>query len=154
MNSALVTGRLGVTSEPSASTSSSSPDHEFTQGLYGWITHTDFASDDPIATRAWAAAVLGWTFQQPVPTPAGDYFLFAYSETGGGGIRATQAGEGPASTPSVHVEDTDASYAAALAAGAESVAAPETVMPGVRIALVRAPGGVLIGLSGPSEATT
>lgn len=154
MTPARVTGRLGVTSEPSDVTSSNSSDHEFTPGLYGWITHTDFASDDPGATRAWAEAVLGWTFQQPFPTPAGDYVLFSYSQSGGGGIRATQEGEGPGATPSVHVQDTDASYAAALAAGAESVAAPETLMPGVRIALVRAPGGVLIGFSGPSEATT
>ena len=57
-------------------------------------------------------------------------------------------------TPSVHVEDTDAAYSAALAAGAESVAEPETLMPGVRVALVRAPGGVLIGFSGPSEGAT
>lgn len=142
-----------VTTEDRTPDSTSSPDHAFTRGLYGWITHTEFASDDPGATRAWAAEVLGWAFQPPFPTPAGDYFLFAYSESGGGGIRGTRAGEVPGATPTVHVEDTDASYAAALAAGAESVGLPETIMPGVRIALVRAPGGVLIGFSGPSEAT-
>jgi hypothetical protein len=49
----------------------------------------------------------------------------------------------------VHVEDIQAAYDAALAAGAESVNPPETVMEGVRIAMVRAPGGVLIGFSGP-----
>ncbi|WP_284226630.1 hypothetical protein [Klebsiella pneumoniae] len=52
-------------------------------------------------------------------------------------------------TPTVHVEDTDAVYAAAVAAGATPLGAPETIMAGVRIALARAPGGVLIGLSGP-----
>jgi predicted enzyme related to lactoylglutathione lyase len=82
-------------------------------------------------------------------TPAGDYRLYAYAGSGGGGIRATRAGELPGATPSVHVEDTDASHSAALSAGAESVAKPETLMPGVRVALVRAPGGVLIGFSGP-----
>jgi uncharacterized protein len=51
----------------------------------------------------------------------------------------------------VHVEDTQAAYDAALAAGAESVNAPETVMEGVRIAVVRAPGGVPIGFSGPTD---
>jgi predicted enzyme related to lactoylglutathione lyase len=50
----------------------------------------------------------------------------------------------------VHVDDTDATYSAALAAGAESVAEPHDVMPGVRIAVVRAPGGVVFGLSGPT----
>lgn len=53
--------------------------HEFTQGLYGWITHTDFSSTDAGATRDWCAEVLGWTFQPPFPTPSGDYHLFAYS---------------------------------------------------------------------------
>lgn len=125
------------------------PSHDFTRSLYGSITHTELASTDPGATQAWAAQVFGWSFQPPFPSPAGDYHLFAYSEQGGGGIRSTADGEAPGSTPTVHVEDTDAAYAAAVAAGATSLGAPETIMPGVRIALVRAPGGVLIGLSGP-----
>jgi predicted enzyme related to lactoylglutathione lyase len=125
--------------------------HEFTRGLYGSITHTELSSTDPEATRDWCAEVLGWTFQPAFPSPAGDYHLFAYSESGGGGIRHTAQGEAPGSTPTVHVEDTQTAYDAALAAGAESVSPPETVMEGVRIAMVRAPGGVLIGLSGPTD---
>jgi uncharacterized protein len=125
--------------------------HEFTRGLYGWITHTELFSADPAATREWCAEVLGWKFQRPFPSPAGDYHLFAYSESGGGGIRQTAPGEAPGSTPMVHVEDTQAAYDAALAAGAESVNPPETVMEGVRIAMVRAPGGVLIGFSGHTD---
>jgi uncharacterized protein len=128
-----------------------SPSHAFTRGLYGWITHTELVSTDPAATQTWAAEVFGWTFQPPFPSPAGDYRLFAYSDRGGGGIRPTSPGEVPGATPSVHVEDTDDAYAAALAAGAQPVAPPETIMPGVRVALVRAPGGVLFGLSGPSR---
>jgi len=125
--------------------------HEFTRGLYGWITHTELSSADPVATRDWCAEVLGWKFQPPFPSPAGDYHLFAYSESGGGGIRPTAPGEAPGSTPTVHVENADAAYDAAVAAGAESVNAPETVMEGVRVATVRAPGGVLIGFSGPTD---
>jgi len=125
--------------------------HEFTRGLYGSITHTELSSTDPEATRDWCAEVLGWTFQPTFPSPAGDYHLFAYSESGGGGIRHTAQGEAPGSTPTVHVEDTQAAYDAAMAAGAESVSPPETVMEGVRIAMVRAPGGVLIGFSGPTN---
>lgn len=124
--------------------------HEYTPGLHGWITHTELSSDDPVATRNWCAGVFGWAFQPVFASPAGDYYLFAYSKQGGGGIRQTAPGEAPGSTPTVHVDDTDQAYQAALAAGAESVAVPDDVMPGVRIALVRAPGGVLIGLSGPT----
>ena len=124
--------------------------HEFTEGLYGWITHTDLASADPAATREWCASVLGWTFQPRFPTSRGEYHLFAYSESGGGGIRQTAPEEVPGSTPTVHVENTRVAYDAVLQAGAESVSPPTDVMAGVCIAMVRAPGGVLIGFSGPT----
>lgn len=125
--------------------------HEFTRGVYGQITHTELSSTDPAATREWCATALGWTFQPAFPTPAGDYHLFAYSQTGGGGIRQTAPNEAPGSTPTVHVENTQIAYEAALAAGAETIAPPHKVMDGVCIALVRAPGGVLIGFSGPTD---
>jgi uncharacterized protein len=125
--------------------------HEFTRGLYGWITHTELSSVDPAATREWCTEVLGWTFQTAFPTPSGDYHLFAYSEAGGGGIRQTAPDEVPGSTPTVHVEDTQAAYDAALGAGAASVSPPTRVMDGVCTAMVRAPGGVLIGFSGPTD---
>ena len=71
------------------SSTSSTKSHVPTRGLYGWITHTELASADPTATKAWCAKVLGWTFMPSVP------------------------------------------------------------MPGVTIAVVRAPGGVPVGFSGP-----
>ncbi|WP_336922159.1 VOC family protein [Aquipuribacter sp. SD81] len=125
--------------------------HRHTPGLHGWVTHTELSSDDPAATREWCATVLGWRFRPVMATPAGDYHLFSYSEQGGGGVRATAPGEPPGSTPTVHVDDADAAFTAALAAGASAVEDPHDVMPGVRVALVRAPGGVLLGFSGPSR---
>lgn len=125
------------------------PVHEHTPGMHGWITHTELTSDDAEATRDWCARVLGWTFREPFASPAGEYHLFAYSEQGGGGIRQTATGEVPGSTPTVHVDDTDEAHRAAVAAGAESIAGPHDLMPGVRLAFVRAPGGVVLGLSGP-----
>jgi hypothetical protein len=68
--------------------------------------------------------VLGWTFQPAIPTPSRDYHLFAYSEAGGGGIRQVVQDGVPRSTPTVHVENTQETYDAALAAGAESVSPP------------------------------
>ena len=129
------------------------PRHTPTRGLYGWITHTELASADPAATRTWCAKVLGWTFKPPFPSPAGDYHLFAYSDKGGGGIRRTHPPETPSTMPVVHVADVRASFAKALREGAQPVAAPEKVMEGVMIAVVKAPGGVTIGFSGPSEPT-
>jgi len=75
--------------------------------------------------------VLGWTFQPAIPTPSRDYHLFAYSEAGGGGIRQVVQDGVPRSTPTVHVENTQETYDAALAAGAESVSPPTKVMEGV-----------------------
>jgi len=131
------------------SSSESASPHVPTQGLYGWITHTELASDDPQATKAWCAAVLGWQFKPSVPSPNGEYHLFAYSDKGGGGIRQTHASETPGSMPVIHVADATASFGKALSEGAQEIMPPTRVMEGVTVAVVRAPGGVPIGFSGP-----
>ena len=132
------------------SSTSSTKRHVPTPGLYGWITHTELASTNPTATKAWCAKVLGWTFKPSVPMPGGgEYMLFAYSDQGGGGIRQTNPAEAPGSSFTVHVADTRASFEKALREGAESMVPPTPIMPGVTIAVVRAPGGVPVGFSGP-----
>jgi predicted enzyme related to lactoylglutathione lyase len=78
-----------------------------------------------------------------------EYHLFAYSEMGGGGIRPTSSSETPGSSFTVHVADTRAAFEQALREGAEPMLPPTPVMPGVTIAVVRAPGGVPVGFSGP-----
>lgn len=128
----------------------SRPKHVPTPGLYGWITHTELASADPVATKSWCANVLGWTFQPPFPAPGGgEYHLFAYSEKGGGGIRRTNPSEQPHSSFSVHVADAHEAFEKALREGATAITPPTSVMDGVTIAVVRAPGGVEVGFSGP-----
>ena len=131
------------------STGSKRPRHKPTPGLYGWITHTELQSADPRATKDWCARVLGWRFTQSVPMPGGEYHLFAYSDQGGGGIRATEPGESPGSTFTVHVADARDAYEEALREGAEALVPPQRIMEGVTIAAVRAPGGVRVGFSGP-----
>jgi len=134
----------------SRATKPSTRRHVFTRGLYGWITHTDLASTDPAATKAWCAKVLGWTFKPSFPMPGGgEIHLFAYSEKGGGGIRPINPPEVPGSIPYVHVANARAAFEQALREGAEEMMAPERVMEGVTVAIVRAPGGVPIGFSGP-----
>jgi predicted enzyme related to lactoylglutathione lyase len=124
--------------------------HVPTQGLYGWVTHTELASSAPEATKAWCAKVLGWTFKESFPIPGGgEYHLFTYSDKGGGGIRLNNPPEVPGSIPYVHVADARAAFEKALQEGAQEMLAPERIMEGVTIALVRAPGGVPIGLAGP-----
>jgi uncharacterized protein len=132
-----------------SNTQGSVPSHVPTKGLYGWVTHTEISSSDPGATKEWCADVLGWTFKASFPTPTGEYHLFAYSDQGGGGIRSTDAGEQPGSIPFIHVEDAQAAFTKAIGAGAEEIQAAQRMAEGVTTALVRAPGGVLIGFSGP-----
>jgi predicted enzyme related to lactoylglutathione lyase len=55
----------------------------------------------------------------------------------------------PGSVPYVHVEDCQAAFDQAVEAGAEEMLAPIRVMEGVTTAIVRAPGGLAIGFSGP-----
>jgi predicted enzyme related to lactoylglutathione lyase len=123
--------------------------HVPTQGLYGWITHTDLASNNPAATREWAAKVLGWKFRPPMSMPNGEMHFFAYSDKGGGAIRPNNPPEIPGSIPYIHVANCQASYDKALREGAEEMLSPTKVMEGVTVAIVRAPGGVPIGFSGP-----
>jgi uncharacterized protein len=117
--------------------------------VLGWITHTELATNNPSATLAWGTKVFGWKARDSMPTPNGPYYMFAYSGMGGGGIRGLDPTEKPSSMPYVSVKDCHAAYEKALASGAEGVQAPQTIVPGVTIATVRAPGGILIGLSGP-----
>lgn len=136
--------------QPDAPGTESPPRHEPTRGLYGHVTHTELASADPEATKSWCHDVLGWTFMPSFPMEGGgEYHLFAYSDQGGGGIRRNQAPEVPGSIPFVHVEDCQAAFDRAIEAGAEEMVPPTRVMDGVTTAMVRAPGGVPIGFSGP-----
>ncbi len=112
----------------------------------GVITHTELASADPSATRAWCEEVLGWKFGQAMPTPAGPYHMWQFPIGTGGGIRANNPPEVPGSIPYCEVKDIRDSFARALAAGATEMVGPMALPGGMGwIAIVAAPGGVAIG---------
>lgn len=112
----------------------------------GVITHTELASADPGATRAWCEQVLGWTFGQAVPTPSGPYHMWQFAIGTGGGIRANNPPEVPGSIPYVEVKDIQVTYGNALAGGAIEMVPPMQLPGGMGwIAIVAAPGGVAIG---------
>jgi predicted enzyme related to lactoylglutathione lyase len=115
---------------------------------YGSITHTEFASTDPDATKAWCARALGWKFSASMPTPDGPYHLFSYAESAGGGIAKFKEPDVTSTVPYVSVANPQKAVDKAVAAGAEVVMPVTFIMEGVTIAIVRAPGGVLIGLAG------
>ena len=125
------------------------PSGRMPESLNGWITHTELASKDPNATRKWCAKVLGWTFRSSFPMPdGGEYLLYMYSDKGGGGIRSSNPHEVPGSIPYVQVTSVKAAFARAIREGAEEMMAPEAIAEDLSIAIVRAPGGVPIGLAG------
>ena len=118
---------------------------------YGATTHTSLSSSDADATRAWCTDVLGWSFQPPLRTPEGLFHLCAGVDRAGGSIRQARPGESPSSTPMVLVADTHETFDRAIAAGADPINPPLNVMDGACTALVRAPGGIVIGFSGPTD---
>ena len=63
--------------------------------------------------------------------------------------RRRRLGAPRCSIPYVHVADARAAFEQALREGTEEMMPPERVMEGVTVAIVRAPGGVPVGLSGP-----
>jgi len=112
----------------------------------GVITHTELASADPPATRAWCQKVLGWKFGQAMPTPSGPYHMWRFEIGTGGGIRANNPPEVPGSIPYCEVASIQATFSKALAAGASEMLRPEQIPGGMGwIAIVIAPGGVPIG---------
>jgi predicted enzyme related to lactoylglutathione lyase len=112
----------------------------------GLITHTELASFDPPATKAWCEKVLGWQFGTPMPTPAGPYYMWRFANETGGGIRANNPPEVPGSIPYCEVSSIQTAYSKALAAGAAAMMPPEEIPGGMGwIAIVAAPGGVAIG---------
>jgi predicted enzyme related to lactoylglutathione lyase len=117
-----------------------------TRARTGIITHTELASTEPQATRAWCATVLGWQFGQAMPTPSGPYHMWRFANDTGGGIRASHPPEMPGSIPYCEVQDIRETYARALEEGAREMMAPAALPEGMGwIAIVAAPGGVPIG---------
>ena len=113
---------------------------------HGLITHTELASADPTATRAWCEKALGWKFGPPVPTPTGPYHMWRFDSGTGGGIRANNPPEVPGSIPYCEVVDIQATYSRALEAGATAMLVPQELPGGMGwIAIVAAPGGIAIG---------
>ncbi len=112
----------------------------------GLITHTELASADPAATRAWCQKVLRWKFGQSMPTPGGPYHMWQFDNGTGGGIRSNNPPEVPGSIPYCEVANIHTTFAGALAAGATEMMSP-VQLPGSSgwIAIVAAPGGVAIG---------
>lgn len=116
----------------------------------GFVGHTELASTDPEATRSWCETALGWEFGDPVETPNGDYHMWRNIHRTGGGIRKNNPPEQPGTVPYVEVPDIQVAFDKCIAEGATALFGPDAVPDGSRIAMVKAPGGVTIGLWAPN----
>ncbi|MCA1820078.1 MAG: hypothetical protein LC620_08550 [Halobacteriales archaeon] len=120
----------------------------------GFISHTEFASRDPAATRAFCEKVFGWQFEVQ-DGPTGDHHSFRFEGDGvssntGGGIRALGKAEPPLAIPYVEVEDLRQSESAAVKAGAR-VVSPRVSMGDGSIVVLQVPGGPNLGLWAPNR---
>lgn len=91
----------------------------------GVITHTEFASHNPDATRAWCQKALGWKFVQAMSTPAGPYHMWQFDNGTGGGIRANNPPELPGTIPYCEVANIRTAFSKAIAAGATEMLDPQ-----------------------------
>jgi len=113
----------------------------------GFISHTELASTAPDQTAAWCKKVLSWKFGTPMPTPNGPYHMWNFGDNTGGGIRASHPPEQPGTIPYCEVRSIRAAHDKAVAAGAATMMPPSEIPGGFGwIAIVKAPGGVPIGL--------
>lgn len=139
-------------------TSHSDPPAADLQMRLGWVIAY---VDDPVAASAFYAATFG--LRPEFAAPDGSYaqldtgptkLAFASYTLGSanfpGGVRRAESGGSPPNMEITLVhEDVDAAYARALAAGCESLAAPQDKPHGQRVAFVRDPFGTLLELGTP-----
>jgi predicted enzyme related to lactoylglutathione lyase len=114
------------------------------------ITHSEFASRDPQATREFLSEVFGWEFETE-STPSGDYHMTRFNETNtGGGVRGLNKAEAPTSIPYVEVEDLTETERIVKQKGGK-ILQPRTAMgDNGELLVLQAPGGPIIGLWAPT----
>lgn len=111
------------------------------------VAHTEFSSTNPDATRTWLQAVLGWKHLMTMPSPNGPYHMLQGAEDASYGIRNNNPPETPGTIAYMEIPDIQKAYKTALAAGAVEMMAPNEIPGGMGwMALVRAPGGPMVGL--------
>ena len=115
-------------------------------GSLGW---NELNTTDMDGAAAFYGSVFGWTrTSNPMEQAEGDYHFFTLEENGVGGMIQIQPewGEVPPHWSTYFcVEDVDAAFGKAVAAGAEAVV-PVMQEAGVRFAFLKDPQGVFFGI--------
>ncbi|HEV7577842.1 MAG TPA: VOC family protein [Caldimonas sp.] len=115
----------------------------YTPGRFVWFEHL---SNDIPKARAFYEKLFGWNTEL-MAVPSGDpYPVIHNGETGIGGYAPAPAGAPPQWMSYLSVSDVDASYKAALAAGAKSLMAPSDQGSAGRSATIADPTGGVFSL--------
>lgn len=121
---------------------------------HGTFIWNELNTQDVAAAKTYLGAALGWTFEA-APHSDFDYWILKNGENRVGGMIDLKTLKGCDGIPEhwlsyIAVDDVDARYRKAIAAGAKEGRAPFDV-PGVgRIAILQQPGGAVVALMTPS----
>ncbi len=112
----------------------------------GNIVHTEWASNDVDASRAFLSKLFGWEMKDMGNPQQGAYWTFGDDKLGlGGAVRAVVPEDpGPSATPYVSVDDLDATIAAATEAGATVMVPKMPVEKMGWFAWFQAPGDIVV----------
>lgn len=122
---------------------------------HGHFHWNELMSWDVERAKAFYAETLGWTFDSMDMGPQGTYWVAMDGDQTVGGMyemsKNDYEGMPEAWCPYVAVDDIDARVDKARAAGATVLAEPFDVPMVGRIAMIREPGGALVGWMTPFE---
>lgn len=122
---------------------------------HGRFIWNELNTHDREGAERFLAATLGWTLQS-TPIPEGTYWLIRHGDASVGGLFDMAPVPQCKGAPEhwlgyVAVDDVDARFQRALAAGATEIRAPFDIPDVGRIAMLIQPGGAMLGLITPKQ---
>jgi hypothetical protein len=120
-----------------------------TDNPHGKFVWNELNTQNLASAKTFLGATLGWSFD-PMPIPDGTYWVIKNGEDRVGGIFDMSGDAHRKGVPEhwlsyIAVDDIDARYRKALAAGAREGRAPFDVPNVGRIAILSQPGGAMVG---------
>jgi predicted enzyme related to lactoylglutathione lyase len=116
---------------------------------HGKFVWNELNTQDLASAKRFLSATLGWTFE-PMPIPDGTYWIIKMADQRIGGLFDMSKDSHFKGIPEhwlsyIAVDDIDARYNKAIAAGAKEGRAPFDIPNVGRIAILKQPGGAMIG---------
>lgn len=118
-----------------------------TQGAFSW---NELMTPDPHSALRFYSTLLGWSVQ-PMPMPAGTYYMLKVGDASVGGVMALPAGATAGGLPAawgsyVTVDDVDACAARVAGLGGKLIHGPSDIPAVGRIAVIADPQGATLTL--------